>query len=214
MQKTIAFLGDSITQGVGATREDNRYSTVLCRKVGAVEQNYGVSGTRIARQIMPTLNCATFDYCFLDRLKVMDKNADFVFIFGGTNDYGHGDAPFGEENSTDEYTFVGALKALIANLLEKYGREKLCFILPLPRFNGRVLNRKTDGGGVALENYRNEIKRAAELNGIDCVDFYGEMPEPIAATGDKFTADGLHPNDYGHLFIAEKLAEYLKNKSC
>ncbi len=46
----ISFLGDSITEGVGATSRENRFSSILCRKVGAVEENYGLSGTRIARQ--------------------------------------------------------------------------------------------------------------------------------------------------------------------
>ena len=46
----VNFLGDSITEGVGASCEGNRYTDVLAREFGlARANNYGVSGSRIAR---------------------------------------------------------------------------------------------------------------------------------------------------------------------
>ena len=46
----IGFLGDSITAGAGASAPEKTYAAVLCGKIGAEEINYGVGGTRIARQ--------------------------------------------------------------------------------------------------------------------------------------------------------------------
>lgn len=48
---TVNFLGDSITAGVGASRAENRYTDVAAREFGLKKaNNYGISGTRIARQ--------------------------------------------------------------------------------------------------------------------------------------------------------------------
>ena len=49
--KKINFLGDSITEGVGASEEQFMYPNVIAAECGlAAARNYGISGTRIARQ--------------------------------------------------------------------------------------------------------------------------------------------------------------------
>ena len=49
--KKINFLGDSITQGVGTTEDKYIYLNVMKNECGlAAARNYGISGTRIARQ--------------------------------------------------------------------------------------------------------------------------------------------------------------------
>ena len=45
----INFLGDSITEGAGASDEAHRYTDVFARMYGAKANNYGVGGSRIAR---------------------------------------------------------------------------------------------------------------------------------------------------------------------
>ena len=46
----IAFLGDSITEGCGATMVDNFYINHVGKILGAEVLNYGVGGTRLAKQ--------------------------------------------------------------------------------------------------------------------------------------------------------------------
>lgn len=46
--KKIAFLGDSITAGVGASSLEKAYWNVLSELSGAECYGYGISGTRIA----------------------------------------------------------------------------------------------------------------------------------------------------------------------
>lgn len=53
---------------------------------------------------------------FCGRLDEMDKNADAVVVFGGTNDYGHGDAPFGLFTDRTDETFYGACHTLMSEL--------------------------------------------------------------------------------------------------
>ena len=49
--KVINFLGDSITEGVGASSAETRYVDRVAVLAGlARANNYGISGTRIARQ--------------------------------------------------------------------------------------------------------------------------------------------------------------------
>ena len=50
----INFLGDSITEGACATASGMRYSSLACQMLGAEENNYGIGGTRIAKQKNPT----------------------------------------------------------------------------------------------------------------------------------------------------------------
>ena len=87
------FLGDSITEGHCASTPDKCYIEILKQKYGLSEaRNYGISGTRIARQ-QRTYMFPEFDRDFCSRVGDMDKDADIVIVFGGTNDHGHGDAP-------------------------------------------------------------------------------------------------------------------------
>ena len=95
----INFLGDSITQGVGASCEQTIYHSVLKKEADlAVTRNYGISGTRFALQ-KGTTTRPKDDYVdinsFCERFEQMDDDADVVVVFGGTNDYGHGDAGIG-----------------------------------------------------------------------------------------------------------------------
>ena len=108
----INFLGDSITYGVGASSPEKCFVSRVSALTGAETDNYGISGTRIARQSRPSAD-KTFDYDFLMRSEVMDKNADFVFVFGGTNDYGHGDVRGGGTGEKTPYTFLGAVSSVI-----------------------------------------------------------------------------------------------------
>ena len=77
-------------------------------------KGYGVSGTRIAVQ-KKEINEA-WNENFIERAKRMDKNADIVCVFGGTNDYGHGDAPIGNIGDDNPATFYGALNTLFRYL--------------------------------------------------------------------------------------------------
>ena len=130
----INFLGDSITEGAWAIPKGKRYSTLVCQMLGATENNYGIGGTRIAKQKQLGVG-EKDDTDFFTRAQTMDKEADFVFVFGGTNDYGHGDAAIGSLQDVTRNTFYGALKALVEYLISVYGKSRLCFILPLHRYN-------------------------------------------------------------------------------
>lgn len=207
--KKIVFLGDSITQGAGATKKENVYLEVCAKKLGAKAVNFGVGGTRIAPQITPSDEAFCDEY-FLLRAKKMDKDADLVVVFGGTNDFGHGDAPFGRIGDKDPATFCGAYDALIEYLMATYGKEKLIIVYPLRRRNETATN--GDGskaeGSKPLAEYHDAEKAIAEKCGLKSVDFWNDGDlNPNTPDGNENFADGLHPNDIGHRLLGEKLAE-------
>lgn len=94
--KIIDFLGDSITEGVGVRDiENNRYDNILKRKYGLkAVYNYGIGGTRYAHQSKPSLK-PRHDLCFCGRAFNLNPDADIIVVYGGVNDYIHGDAPIG-----------------------------------------------------------------------------------------------------------------------
>ena len=90
--KKINFLGDSITEGCCATTPELGYVEVMKQLYGLQKvRNYGIGGTRIARQLKPSAE-PRWDLDYLSRVPEMDEEADVVVVFGGTNDFGDGDA--------------------------------------------------------------------------------------------------------------------------
>ena len=106
--KKIAFLGDSITEGVGVENQNLRYDRRMAEKYGIEAVNFGISGTRLAHQRKAS-DKPRFDLCFCGRAYDLPKDSDIIVVFGGTNDYGHGDAPFGTDTDTTPDTYCGAV---------------------------------------------------------------------------------------------------------
>ena len=148
----VNFLGDSITEGVGASCEGNRYTDVLAREFGlARANNYGVSGSRIARQTVMTNEPHDRDFCM--RMAEMDENADAVVVFGGTNDYGHGDAPLGVPSDRTPFTFWGACHWLMDGLLTRYAGKPVVIRAQAAERRAAVrLSGHPAGNGAALRS--------------------------------------------------------------
>lgn len=213
--KTINFLGDSITQGVGASEDKYRYVDQVAELTGAVCRNYGVSGTRISEQPDPSpSDKLEYDYDFLSRAKTME-DADIVVVFGGTNDYGHGFAPIGGMEDRSPKTFYGALHSLLIYLMERFPKAQLVMMTPLHRLNennpmGDGGTRKTVATGI-LKDYVDAEREVAEYYSIPVLDLYAVsgMQPSVQVNRELYLPDGLHPSDLGHRIIAEKLVNFM-----
>ena len=209
---TVRFLGDSITQGVGASEQKYRYTDVFEAKTGAEVYNYGISGTRIARQQKyPDYkwNPAWDDNDFIYRLENrMEEGADVIVIFGGTNDFGHGNAPFGEESDREPDSFIGACHYLFANTVIKYPEARHIVMTPLHRETEDAPNSR----GKVLSDYVRAIKDIAAVYGFDVLDLFEKCPiDPRdPANKERYAPDGLHPSDEGHRLIADMLACFIE----
>lgn len=211
--KKILFLGDSITEGVGTSLPECRFSDLIAKNEGTVCFNYGIGGTRIAYQQTPSEN-ARWDLNFIDRVDEMEDTADIIFVFGGTNDYGHGDAAIGEFSDRTPNTFYGAVHTLFVKLIEKYPESKIVFATPLHRLGEKITSLK---GGVVqevtLNQYVGILREVAEYYSIPVLDLFkcGGLQPSVPVLKQKYMPDGLHPNDAGHVILADRISAFFKN---
>lgn len=205
--KKINFLGDSITQGCCATAPERGYVEVMKTLYGLAEaRNYGIGGTRIARQL-GTYDWTRSDGDFCSRYGEMDPDADIIFVFGGTNDHGHGDAPFGCDADRTTDTFCGACHVLFSGLLETFPHARIIAATPLHRVEENI---PKAGSGKLLRHYVETIRSIAAQYKIPVLDLF-ETSAINLDTLDTLTTDGLHPNDEGHEILAREIGTFLQS---
>ena len=203
--KKIVFLGDSITEGVGASSYEKCYVAQISAATGAVVRNYGICGTRFARRRVPYSN-PSFDRDFCGRFQAMDDDADIVVVFGGTNDYGHGDAPLGNMWDRDVWSFYGACHVLFSGLIAKYPDKPIIIMTPMHRMT--ELDKTPN-----LREFVRAEREVAEFYSLPVLDLWAKLgiqplvPEQKAL----YFADMVHPNDNGHKKIAYTLKRFLEN---
>ena len=204
----INFLGDSITEGAAASEASKTFINLVGNLLDCEVRNYGISGTRIARQQSPS-SVPQYDKYFASRVSSMKNDADFVFVFGGTNDFGHGDAPMGKMGDKTPDTFYGAMNNLVDELLKFYKKNQIVFMLPLYRID----EYNPYGEGVLkivrepLPHYRDAMVEVLNDRNIRVFDIKDEIGKP---ENNPLIADGLHPNDLGHKKIADLVVNYIK----
>lgn len=212
--KVVNFLGDSITQGVGASSKETNYVSQVKEILKlAAANNYGISGTRIAPRKNPTEN-ASFERYFASRVDAMDPDADAIVVFGGTNDFGHGDAPLGTIADTTEDTFYGAMKVLCEKIVVRYPGKPVIIMTPLHRCSEDNIwgdDRNKMPLGHPLADFVAAEREVAALYSLPVLDLWSVscIQPKIPVMKEKFMPDGLHPNDAGHRLIAERLAAFL-----
>lgn len=212
--KVINFLGDSITQGVGASCKENNYVNQTKEILGlAAANNYGISATRIAPR--SEIRDANIDNrWFVTRVPEMDPDADGIVVFGGTNDFGHGDAPLGSLSDVGEATFYGAMKNLCEKLIEKYPGKPIVILTPLHRLSENNILRDGDKKmplGHPLGDFAQAVREVAAYYSLPVLDLWAVsgMQPAVPVIKEKFMPDGLHPSDAGHRLLAERLAGFL-----
>ncbi len=209
--KKVWFLGDSITEGVGTSCAEARFSEVLKKNANLGEiRNYGISATRIARQQGLGENADFVDLnSFCERFDQMEDGADVIVVFGGTNDYGHGNAPFGSFEDRTMDTYCGALHYLMSGLITKYPTSTIVFLAPIHRENENVPN---ESNHLPLKAYVDKVKETAEYYSIPVLDLYatGGIYPDCPAQKEALCPDGLHPNDAGNVVIAKRLQAFLE----
>lgn len=220
----INFLGDSITYGYGSSKPSLSFIERLKAKFPNVEiNNYGICGTRIARQndflkfdnpLMCEGDIALYNVDFNCRVPILKQGADAVFVFGGTNDFGHGSAPFGELTDTSLYTFCGAMRTLLTTLISQYGVNFVKVICPISRYD-EDSTRGTDyiikpEGSKTLKEYNDAIKTICKDLGVEYFDFNAYLPRPLTQNNEGLFFDGVHPNDKGYELLANLIAPIIE----
>ena len=216
--KIIQFLGDSITEGHGVADIENcRYDNVLKREC-ALEKVYndGIGGTRLAHQSKPSEK-ARHDLCFCGRAYDLHKDADIIVVYGGVNDFLHGDAPFGTFGDKTPATFCGAVYYLMHLLKTQYAEKTVVFMTPAHCCTGTTTDRAPSPNANKqpdarpLLAYIEIIEKTAKEFSIPTLNLYEKLGIDPNVKEDKirYTTDGLHFNDEGHARIAACLKDFL-----
>lgn len=216
----VNFLGDSITEGTGVTdRAGCRYDNRLAAMYGLTVNNYGIGGSRLAHQIFPS-DKPRRDLCFCGRAYNMKPSADMVVVYGGVNDYIHGDAPFGKVGDTTPSTFCGSVYFLMDYLRKTYGKKPVIFMTPARCYWDSKYDDLAPSpyptkqpDAKPLLDYVEVILETAKQFNIPVLDLYRRLgidphnPEHY----DTYTVDGLHFNDAGHAVLAERLKDFIES---
>ncbi len=202
----IAFLGDSITAGVGGGGQT--FSELMKAKDYVTgTQNLGISGSTIGNFSSP----------FVNRYKNINATADVIFVFGGTNDYGSGGdqrVKLGKMGDKTANTFYGALDVLICGILDNYPDADLNFITPMQRDDswwGFPSTSPYNKDGYTLKQYRDAVIEMCEWYELDYLDFYNlEGVRLTDSTFKSYMHDGLHPNQAGHNLLTKEIDSFLR----
>ena len=215
--KKINVMGDSITEGVGASQESKTYPAVLGRLTGAVINNYGVSSSRITDADTDIPHPSPM----VNRMYSMDKSADLIVVFGGTNDFWFGDCPIGKPSDRGQKTFYGALNTMMSYLKATYPNADIVFITPYQQSKGATETKPYDRstycnmGTGTLKDYRIAMLDRCQYYNIPVLDLYADFelntvdnPEALRKYG-QYLCDGCHLNDAGYNLLARKIYSFV-----
>ena len=225
--KTIAFCGDSITEG-GAIGDDGTtdrptidvYQRIksdlsFVHKTSAVNLAFGYQIASRHNMVYyndglsgSTMQDIASKYGFSasgGRYTSLPNDLDYIVIFFGWNDTAYGS--LGSISDGTNNSYYGGYNVVLPYLINKYPYAKICLVVPYG----------TD------EGHRNAIRLLANKWGVSVFDMYGAGtplfygkeasvgvdPSLIAPNKAKFTTDNTHPNVYGHKQIADMLELHL-----
>lgn len=216
--KIVAFLGDSITEGVGVQNQENRYDNLLKKQFDfSKTYNMGIRGTRFAHQSKPS-DEPLYDLCFCGRAYLIPEDAELIIVYGAVNDFIHGDAPFGKLGDKKPTTFCGGAYFLMQYLKTAHPQAEIVFLSPARAFYDDIddlfpsARTMKAPDAKPLVAYVDTIKETARQFDIPVLDLYrniGIDPHD-AEQNEKYTADGLHFNDLGHHVLAKVVADFLQ----
>ena len=138
---------------------------------------------------------------------------EIVLIQRGVNDYHAGIEIENPEDLYDEYTFLGALRSAVRDL--RNTNPEIRILMITPTYTWYPYEEKTceeiKYGEALLEEYVNAQLRLGQELGVEVVDLYHDFyPHESQEDWERYTLDGVHPNEAGREKIAGKIAEVLK----
>lgn len=195
--KKMVVIGDSMLND-GSVGTAKMFPNLIALRNGMDIVNYGVSGSRLA------VDNETFGPSILNRYSDMDDDADYVIVFGGTNDASEL-VPLGvgtvDSFSGGQETFNGALNDLCDGLITKYPTSKIMFITPYPR-------------NPNYKDYADAIKERCAYYNIPVFDNFTDggvcwtnTTQVTALTKN----DTYHLNAAGHKYVSSKYESFIKS---
>lgn len=199
----IAFLGDSITEGVnGATGHADglTYPEVIQEVLGAKEvYNLGIGGSTIG------------DYwaaAMVNRYQEIPKDTDIIVVYGGLNDVFSGtDVTIGDIETLEDNTFWGDLDTLLAGLRGQYQESWVILVTPMDAVTIEEV-RSLNPDMEPIEDYVNAMISLAQKYNVDVIDlFHNNFLNSYDEGVYNSYVPGCHPNDAGYKILGEHIAK-------
>lgn len=179
---TAAFIGDSYTQGVGASVPANQWVEIVARANEYAAENLGRGGTGYLTT--SDLSGCGLEVCpnYLSMVEEIPAGTDVVIIAGGRNDAGAYLRNAAGVDTAVTATYEAARVAFPEADIVAVGPSDIG---------------EATGPVLAIDR---AVRAAAEAVGAR----YISMLEPPVLSPELLSADGQHPNDAGHAAIAAR----------
>ena len=210
----VNFLGDDYFLG-GSIEKDFKWTSMIDEIYNWNITNYLEEGIMTSTYD----DLQLFPLCRLYR-SMSSNNPNVVLVSGGLNDYLNG-TPIGTIDDTDTDTYMGALKALIDGLREKY-RDACIVFTTMYNVEGSV-----EGSTLTSEDYATALKEVCEYKKVYCLDLYDAETYGIDMSSAEFRAeycqsadDTVNLNLEGNKlllaayekFVSESITDWAANK--
>lgn len=196
--KSFVFYGDSITAGLGVPDADKRYINYLSEEFGFYAYNGAVSGASLTQ-----VSTGTNDiYSQLEISQCLYRDADYISIFLGTNDFGMS-RPLGtKDDAPGTDTVYASLKNVLNIITEANPDAKIMLLTPLFRKDGGNDGfDKANGVGYTLADVREAIKTVGAEYNCKVVDLTAVVDAGNYTS--MLNDDKLHVREAGYRAMAE-----------
>lgn len=214
IEKVYISFGDSITwqdkhkYPNAILKKATGYQSILEDELGYSTVNKGIDGGSMAK----SSSYPESGSILLDNTYKEIKSSNLVTVLAGTNDFKL-NVPLGDLNKKsdifDDTTFIGAYQKLIEKVKKENQSAKIYLFTPLQRDNDGYDIHNKNKAGYKLIDYVNAVKELGEYYDIPVRDLYNES-EINENTLNKYTRDGLHPNEEGYEILASEMISFIK----
>lgn len=203
-EHAVVAVGDSITDGVGASRDaDNRWPDELAERLAAAHRPVGVLNAGLAgNRVLTDSPCYGERLTARDERDVLDQSgARTVIVLEGINDIGAplwNDPCVGARPVVTADQLIGGFRALIRAAHARGDTIIGATILP---FKGGGYY--SDQGEQTREAVNRWIRGGGEFDAVVDLDrALADPADPTRMRADLNAGDGIHPNDAGYHAMA------------
>lgn len=211
--KTIQFLGDSITEGIcGSKDEDGDYISYVNYADDYLGfkncMNNGKAGRMFSDYAGSELSFS------LEMGNMFNNSADIAVVFLGVNDYltARENKRYGDYYATESTAgYVGSLRYAMKQLKNSYPNQEVFFVTMYNIAKTANSTYTDTTTSPQLGDYMDMLRKMADEYGYHVIELYdtGFMDCTDSATSNMYTADGLHPADSGNRILGEHIAAEL-----
>lgn len=190
------FFGDSITEGLGASTQSQRWSTLVAKRQNLFENNQGISGTVLQNSSPLLPNNGRNRY----QSDIISHSPRYVYILYGLNDLRYDNELFSVLN------FQNDLGEVVAGIIASGVRPKNIVIGSPPYINPSGYSHYFPYNAGSIEKhkqYRDATRVIANKYKTKWVDIYQKMIDKggnVLVSGDL-----IHPNNEGHQVISNAM---------